>query len=82
MASGRKPAAAPLPAPVQAARCGHWRPVALASFGGQQPMVTIVVDRAGLISYLVLNPYQPPPGHCCQAPRLISRAYPSACFAR
>jgi hypothetical protein len=30
MASGREPAAAPLPAAVQAAHCEHWRPVALA----------------------------------------------------
>ena len=38
--------------------------LAVASFGGQQLTVEIVADRAGLISYLVLNPYQPrrPPG--------------------
>jgi beta-lactamase class A len=52
--------------------------LALASFGGQQLTVTIVADRAGLISYLVLNPYQPPPATWAQADRDLAALAPDA----
>ena len=51
---------------------------AVASFGGQQLTVTIVADRAGLISYLVLNPYQPPPASWAQADRHLAALAPDA----
>ena len=50
--------------------------LALASFGGQQLTVEIVADRAGLISYLVLNPYQPPPATWAQADRDLAALAP------
>jgi hypothetical protein len=52
--------------------------LALASFGGQQLTVEIVADRAGLISYLVLNPYQPPPATWAQADRDLAALAPDA----
>jgi beta-lactamase class A len=39
---------------------------ALADFGGTQLVVTIAVDGAGLISGLLLTPYQPPPASWAQ----------------
>jgi len=52
--------------------------LAVASFGGQQLTVNIVVDRAGLISYLVLNPYQPPPASWAQVDRQLAALAPDA----
>ncbi len=52
--------------------------LALASFGGQQLTVEIVADRAGLISYLVLNPYQPPPTTWAQVDRDLAALAPDA----
>ena len=52
--------------------------LAVANSGGQQLTVTIVVDRAGLISYLVLNPYQPPPANWAQVDRQLAALAPDA----
>ena len=52
--------------------------LAVASFGGQQLTVTIVVDGAGLISGLLLTPYQPPPASWAQADRQLAALAPDA----
>ncbi len=46
-----------------------WSLLAVASFGGQQLTVNIAVDGAGLISGLLLTPYQPAPGSWAQVDR-------------
>ena len=52
--------------------------LAVASFGGQPLTVSVVVDKAGLISYLVLNAYQPPPASWAQADRDLAALAPDA----
>jgi hypothetical protein len=52
--------------------------LAVASFGGQQLMVQIAVDRAGLIAGLLLTPYQPPPASWAQADRQLAALAPDA----
>jgi len=51
---------------------------AVASFGGQQLMVNIAVDRAGLIAGLLLTPYQPPPASWAQVDRQLAGLAPDA----
>jgi beta-lactamase class A len=51
---------------------------AVASFGRVQLAVTIAADRAGLISGLLLSPYQPPPASWTQADRDLAGLAPNA----
>jgi beta-lactamase class A len=51
---------------------------AVASFGRVQLAVTIAADRDGLISGLLLSPYQPPPASWAQADRDLARLAPDA----
>ena len=52
--------------------------LAVASFGGQQLTVNIAVDRAGLISGLLLTPYQPAPASWAQVDRDLAALAPDA----
>ncbi len=51
---------------------------AVANFGGQLLTVQITADRAGLISGLLLTPYQPPPTSWAQADRDLAGLAPDA----
>jgi beta-lactamase class A len=51
---------------------------AVASFGGQLLTVQITADHAGLISGLLLTPYQPPPTSWAQADRDLAALAPDA----
>ncbi len=51
---------------------------AVASFGSVMLMVNITVDGAGLISYLLLTSYQPPPATWAQADRDLAGLAPGA----
>jgi hypothetical protein len=52
--------------------------LAVASFGGVQLTVNIAVDGAGLISRLLLRPYQPPPASWAQVDRDLAALAPDA----
>ena len=51
---------------------------AVASFDGTQLAVTIAVDGAGLISELLLQPYQPPPASWAQVDQDLAALAPDA----
>jgi Beta-lactamase enzyme family/ORF 12 gene product N-terminal len=52
--------------------------LAAAAFGSVKLTVSISVDSAGLISGLLLTPYQPPPGSWAQADRELAALAPNA----
>jgi Beta-lactamase enzyme family/ORF 12 gene product N-terminal len=52
--------------------------LAVADFGGTPLAVTIAVDGAGLISGLLLTPYQPPPASWAQIDQELSALAPDA----
>jgi hypothetical protein len=51
---------------------------AVAAFGGAKVTVSISVDGAGLISGLLVTPYQPPPGSWAQADQDLAALAPDA----